>query len=305
MVRSAFEQILAITAQKGELEATVEYLTECLRPIIKQGESVLICFPRDENTDLGSIAWKAVRGCGGFPVCWEQDLRWRELLRLAFISRATTIIAPPLVVLGLSKLAAFQRVPLYLTNAVLAGYPCLEWMMDGIENGLDCRLWGIFGPGIQSILSGFSCQCGRGVHIREDQFGIEIVDESGKELPDCQYGRVMIYHRDLPEVLCEVPARGSILDRRCPCGNPSIKLVGVDMGLPKESSLFKIAEELLYWNSILDCRLERTPHGLEMEIVCFQGEKMPRFPDCAKLVLRAWNPEKDIPLFLTNGWIVP
>ena len=64
----------------------------------------------------------------------------------------------------------------------------------------------------------------------------------------------------------------------------------------------KSAEELLLWSSVLDCVFTYTSQGLEAEVVCFPGEKLPKFPDCAKLQVRAWNPESDCPLPLGAGW---
>lgn len=305
MRNPAFERILALSSTPVELESTVQYFSDCLKPIVGAGENVLICFPRVKATDLGAMAESAVIRCGGVPVFWENDLRWKELLRLAFVSKATTIIAPPLIILGLAKLAAFRGIPLYFYHAVMAGYPCLDWMMDGIEKGLDCKIWGGFGPGTEALLTGFSCDCGRGVHIRDDKYGVEIVDSQGQELRDGENGHIVIYHKDAPEARFETRAFGSVMSQRCPCGNSSPKLIGIDVGEYRASSLLKIAEDLLYWNSILDCRLKRSEFGLEMEIICFRGEKMPKLPTCAKLIVRDWDPESDIPLSLSAGWTTP
>ena len=49
------------------------------------------------------------------------------------------------------------------------------------------------------------------------------------------------------------------------------------------------------WTSILDCRLTRGEYGLEIEIVAFPGEKLPKLPSAAKLVIQPWNPEVDEP----------
>ena len=54
-------------------------------------------------------------------------------------------------------------------------------------------------------------------------------------------------------------------------------------------------ESCHYWGSILDCKIANTGHGLELEVVVFPGEKLPKFPSCAKLLVRAWSPEKDEP----------
>lgn len=301
----AFERILTLNSTEQELEETVCYLADCLRPIIKTNEAVLICFPREKETDFGDLVGKAVSRCDGIPVYWEKDLRWKTLLRLAFVTKPSTIIAPPLVTLGLSKLAANRGIPLYFYNVILAGYPCMDWMIDGIEKGLDCKTWGFFGPGTDAIIGGFSCQCGRGVHIRDQKYGVEIVDDNQQEVYDGTHGRIVFYPNCEPETRFVTKFFGSIMTQPCPCGNPSPKIIGVDVEEHGPTSIMKIAEDLLYWNSILECNIERTEYGLEMEIVCLRGEKLPQLPSCAKLVVRSWDPETDVPMSLSAGWTLP
>jgi len=38
-----------------------------------------------------------------------------------------------------------------------------------------------------------------------------------------------------------------------------------------------------------------------LALICFPGEKLPKFPSCAKLQVRPWNPERDCPLPLGAG----
>lgn len=59
-----------------------------------------------------------------------------------------------------------------------------------------------------------------------------------------------------------------------------------------------LTRQLLPWSSILDFRARQTPLGLDLEIVVFPGEKLPQLPSCAKMNLRKWEPEKDVPFSL-------
>lgn len=305
MPQDEYGEIVSVSSLQEERNDSIDYLSSRLKKIIKSGETVVICFPTKDQGGLGALMVQAVVRNGGVPIIWEEDLRWKELLRLTFVTHASTIIAPPLVVLGLSKIASYERIPLNLYNAVLAGYPCLDWMMDGIENGLDCRLWGCYGPGQDSVISGFSCECGRGIHLRSEKYRIAILDEKGNSVPHGTRGRAMIQHRLTPEIWFDTHSFAEISAGKCPCGDTSEKLVNIDVGDYPTTSLFKIAEDLMYWNSILDCRLEKTECGLEIEVVCFSGEKLPRFPSCAKLIVRTWDKETDCPLSLNAGWMYP
>ena len=301
---AALERFLNISAQNQELEATVSYLTGYLSKIVKSSESPLICFPREKETDFGRLAERAVRGCGGFPVFWERDCSWKELVRLAFLTKASTIIATPMVLLGLSKIARYEKIRLFISNAVLAGYPCLDWIMDGIERNLDCKLWGIFAPRLTSVVAGASCPFGRGLHLREDKYAAEIVGEKGEALPPGAHGIVVLHDKNEPEAFMATQTGADVKQKPCPCGNPAPYLENINEPLYRKSALMQKGEELLSWSSILDCAFRKTPHGLELDVVCFPGEKLPVFPDCAKLMVRPWDPEKDRPMVPSGCGIV-
>lgn len=64
-----------------------------------------------------------------------------------------------------------------------------------------------------------------------------------------------------------------------------------------DPELIQIAQELLTWNSVLDCSLKKGFYGLEMEIIFFPGEKQPKLPSCAKRILKKWDPDTDCPLW--------
>ena len=62
-----------------------------------------------------------------------------------------------------------------------------------------------------------------------------------------------------------------------------------------EDPLLRAGQEIMLWTSVLDCRIQKGESGLEIEIVVFPGEKLPMLPSCAKLSVRPWDPETDVP----------
>lgn len=302
MESTVHERFLELTARQEELEATIDYLAHCFAAIVKSSETTLICFPRRKKTDFGYLAGEAVRRCGGVPVYWEDDLRWKALLRLAFRTKASTIIATPLIVLGMTKIARYEKIPLHFYNVIMSGYPCAEWIMDGISKELDCRHWGVLAPGTTSAVAGFTCGSGTGVHLRDDKFSVEMEGERGEPLPRGSRGEIILALKEEPQVRMSTRATGALLLSQCPCGNPAPKLVDIGMETTWDPGLVKTSESILLWSSVLDCVLMRTSHGLEVEVVCFAGEKLPKFPSCAKLQVRSWDPELDCPLPFGSGW---
>lgn len=280
------------------MERTIEYLREKMAQFLRKGDRVIICFANEKETDLGSMFAKAVDACGAVPINWGDDHRWKTLLRLVFGYRGCTLVAPPLVILGLSKLARATATPLNISNAVMAGYPCTDWMIKGIRSGLDCKSWGCFDVGHPSVAAGFSCQQGNGVHVNSNIFRVRICDELDQPVPSGKLGAVVL--EDVKDgTILRTCDRGRIGDSPCGCGSTDPLLLDLALGNNVDFELLALSNSINRWTSVLDCRIQRGENGLEIEIVVFPGEKLPKLPTCAKLVVRPWNAEVDEP-FVVN-----
>lgn len=294
--------VLDLVSQPEALERTVGYLSEKMRQFLRKGERVLICFPAEDPTSLGYLMARAVERCGGESVIWGPDYRWKTLLRQAFFCKAGTIIGPPLVILGLTKLARAKATPLYIRNVLTAGYACTDWMIDGIINGLDCKTWGCLDWNLSAVAAGFSCKAGRGVHVRSEEYEAVILDEAGNPLPDGQVGELYLRSAQAPDALIPTLDRARVDDKPCSCGCLSPRLMDMSPGRYVDMELIRLGEEINQWTSVLDCRVQKGAAGLEIEIVVFPGERLPRLPSCARLVVRPWNPEEDAPFWTVAGW---
>ena len=288
-----YNKLVAKALEPESKEETIVYLESCLKRFLTSREQVLICFP-NEPDNFGMLIGEAVRRRGGIPRFMDDDMRWITIMKRAFMLKCNAIVAPPLTVLGMAKLAKHMGMPLFARNVLVAGYPCPDWMAEGIERGLDCRMWGCYDPG-SVIVGGFSCGKSRGIHLRSDTYGMRILGKEGHAVPDGRPGRIVLHSKTTPELCWDTGNVGCLERSACVCGDPSPRLMGIGYAPNSDDSLTEIGEELLHWSSILDCRLANTGHGLEIELVVFPGEKLPKIPGCAKLVVRNWCPEKDVP----------
>ena len=300
MDREMYQKLVELCNEPEFREQTIEYLAEHLGKFLRPWEHVMLAFR--EHTE-GSISWlmeQAVLRIDAIPVIWGPDHRWNTLLRQTFESHAIAVIGSPLILLGLMKMKKQYNTPLPIRRVVSVGYPCLDWVIDGIVKGLDCELGGCFSLNESGVVAGFACGRSWGVHLREDYFSAEIVDAQGRELPAGQLGEVVLIPKWKPDVRVPLGDVGREPQDICDCGSASKRLLDLQMGSNVDPDLYQLAQDLLKWTSILDCRLAKTESGLEVEVVCFAGEKLPPMPSAAKLLVRNYNPKVDEPL-----WFVP
>lgn len=290
---NAYKQILAMTKTREALEKTAAYLAERLT-FLRPNERVLLCYPDRREGSIGWLFEQAVGKRGAVVVCLNEDRRWKSLLRQAFSSRASVIIGEPLVVLGLAKLAKYKHTPLYIRHTVTAGYSCHEWMRSAIIRGLDCAVWGCFDP--RGIVAGFSCPDSQGVHLRAEEYGFTL---------DADNGELLLVPKAAPELKFFTGTMGRLEDAPCPCGGDGPRLLNISAARRDEPELDELRATLHNWSSILDCHVQRGQYGLEIELVVFPGEKLPKLPSCAKQVIRGWNPEWDVPFGMDISWKFP
>ena len=296
------ENFMAWISRREELERTVDYLAEHFSALLKPGETMLVCHPSKNELDFGSLVGSAVEKCGAKSVFWSDACSWKELLQLSFRSKATVIMATPMILLGLSKIARYEKIPLHFYHGIITGYPCMDWVLDGIGKWLDLTHWGVFSPFDTCLAAGFACIHSLGLHLRSDKFTAEIVDPQGKLLDETETGEVVLRLKEQPEISQRTGLTGHFLPGQCACGNPAPRLYGVGIAGVSHPELQTANQELLQWGSVLDCAITRSSRGLELELVCFPGEPLPKLPQCAKLTIRQWDPEKSKPLPLGAGW---
>jgi len=133
------------------------------------------------------------------------------------------------------------------------------------------------------------------VHLWDEEYGVDILDEEGNVLPVGEIGRVVLYPKADPSLRFVVGDLCRISTEPCPCGCTAPKLVDIDTIKTDAQEMYDLGESLHYWSSVLDCRVERTEYGLELELVVFQGEKLPKLPTAAKRIIRPFDPETDAP----------
>ena len=289
----AYKKLTALASEPEALERAIEYLTSNLSQFLKERDKVLILLP-DQKASVGSLMEEAVIRCGAVPQFLGEDNRWLTILKTAFITRCDCIIGQPLTLLGLAKVAKHMGTPLFARNVLIGGYPSKEWMVDGIQHGLDCRVWGCYDPGLSAMIAGFNCSQGH-IHLRHDRYHARIQDDHGNDLPDGESGHVILSPVSDDDLQFDTGDIGRLDHTPCICGSAAPRLMDLSTSNGIHPDLSDLWESLHYWGSILDCKMSNAGYGLELEVVVFPGEKLPKFPSCAKLVIRAWNPEQDEP----------
>jgi hypothetical protein len=105
-----------------------------------------------------------------------------------------------------------------------------------------------------------------------------------------------------PDLRVRIREHAAIDRSQCPCGRNSARLTDFEEDPNVDMELLRLGASLHTWDSVLDVRLIRGEYGLEMEMVVFPGLELPKFPTCAKMEVRNWDPERDKPFWFEPLW---
>lgn len=295
MTDNVYQKLLELETTPEALEATICYLADRMKPFLQTLETVLICFPDEGPKSLGGLFKEAVQRCNGEPVFWGPDYRWKTLLRSAFQTHASTIIGHPLVILGLMKLAKATATPLYVYDVIACGDPFAHWMVDGLKKGLDCKIWGCYAVRSGPVVAGFSCEQEAGIHIRKDVFIPNVQYQTEGEEFTLKRGNLYFASAKNPELIYDPQEIAVVYHHRCSCDCDEPRVIETNSSRQENLSRRLLENIFLTWSSVLDFRAEYTESGAALELVVFPGESLPKLPSFAKLIVRPWNPEEDIP----------
>lgn len=296
-----FERLVQISNEPELREKTIQYLAEHMGKFLKPREKVMLAFREHQEGNISWLMEQAALRIDVIPVIWGPDHRWSTLLRQCFQNRVSVVVGSPLILLGLTKLKKQSNTPLPIRKVISVGFPCLNWVIDGITKGLDCEMGGCFSIHEEGIVAGFACGHSWGVHVWEEIYDVQIVDDDGSILPDGTLGNLVLFPKSDPSIRVDLGDLAKIADVPCACGSKTKRLLEMQIGKSMDPDICELVLYLQSWTSILDAHISRGESGLELELVVFPGEKLPKLPSAAKLVIRAYDPKTDEPFWFDPG----
>lgn len=112
------------------------------------------------------------------------------------------------------------------------GEVCTEEMVRNIKAAWGRQPFNIYGLTESGTSLGCSCSCNRGVHIFEDLFIVEVVDDQNRPVPAGTPGAKILltnlFNFSQPLIRYEVSDILTISPEKCPCGSPFRLISSID-----------------------------------------------------------------------------
>lgn len=247
---------------------TVEFFAWGLSEIMHTDRSVCIMMPHNQDGSLGKLIEQALAIIEQKGLILQKDWTYDELYSFIKEQNCGYLIGLPGHILTFSRWLRARRITLKMDGILVSADSCPKWMKEQIEDYFSCKVWNHYGSRESGLGGGVDCSAFAGMHLRECDLYVEIIDKTGKVLEDGKVGEIVIttFGREaMPLLRYRTKDKGALISKVCECGGITKRLVKVNRsGLDKHLLL----DELLIGKGHADDLLcEKKGEKLEISIL--------------------------------------
>ena len=228
---------------EDDLEATVDYFGWGMSNLVESGQTALVLMPGDRPGGVGKLLMDALTRTGARAVAHGVMENSDAALDHCLNEGADCIVGSAAHVNMLACAWEKRGLPKDRIRSVLLCWDVTPIaIVRNVERALGCQVfrhWGMIETGLGGAVE---CSPGSGLHLRETDVFMEIIDpESGELVPDGTFGEMVVttpLRRGMPLIRYRTGDMGRILTGLCRCGSPLRRLDplvyrmgdGVDIG---------------------------------------------------------------------------
>ncbi len=212
-----------------DLEATTDFFSWGMANMVEPGGTALVLLPGARPGGVGQLLNAALSRHGSRAVAVGELTDAGAAVDHCLAENATCVVGSPAHVNLLAHAWEARGLPKGAIRSVLL---CWDVIPDAVRKSvaerLGCRVfrhWGMIETGLGGAVE---CSPGSGMHLRETDVYVEIVDpRTGALLPDGEFGDMVVttpLKMGMPIIRYRTGDVGRILAGECACGSPLRRL---------------------------------------------------------------------------------
>lgn len=239
---------------------TIDFFAAGIREMAAPDEGVLITMPFSGALGLGDLIKRAVEKIGARPLCAGWGKCYGELAELVLHEKPSCYIGFPVPLLSLAR---YMGADFSIERALISGDSCPRGVLALLKEQM--TLYPHYGSRELCMGGAITCQAFSGMHVRENHFIVEIVDENGHLLPDGEEGEMVITTigmEAMPLLRYRTGDRTRIIPEACPCGSVT-KRIDAPFRLGRAAALLERLDSALFRvPAVVDTHVSESEEGL-------------------------------------------
>lgn len=202
--------------------STVDFFRCGLSTLVEPGDQMAILFSCVRPGGLGQLIGEALNELGALPVFWGPVTSLEEAGRMLATRRVETLVGPPVPILALARYCRSEGLPACVRAVLLSSDYVPSILMRRLEELWDCDVYVHYGMTEMGLGCAVDCEAHRGLHIRENDLLVEVVDDAGRQVADGAWGEIVfttLTRRGMPLIRYRTGDRSRIFPGPCPCGS--------------------------------------------------------------------------------------
>lgn len=209
---------------EADIEATIDYFRWGMATLVRPGETVAVAFPARTPGSVGDLLMRGLARLGAEPLALPVDGTIDTLVAALRAARPTAITGMPVTLGAAARHSASDGgSPLRIERALVSADTISPSLRLALACLWGCEIfdhWGMTETGYGGALA---CHAHDGLHIRETDLSIEIVDPStGRPVADGTTGEIVLTtltRTGQPLIRYRTGDFAAINPRPCRCGS--------------------------------------------------------------------------------------
>ncbi len=243
----------------NDLESIIDFFHHGLSQFIKKDTKTLILMPSRVENSIGDLVSKGIERIGGESIKYglldDFDNVYNELKNCKYI------IGMPMQIFILGRYLKYVNLEYNIEGILLSADNGSRKIFNEIEELYNCKIYNHYGITEGGLGVAVECNHHSGMHPRELDIYLEIIDDNGKVVKDGEYGEIVLTtltREAMPIIRYKTGDISRFLIGKCPCNSPFKRLDNI---IGRKNDIEKInlndLDDLLYnFKSLLDYRLE-------------------------------------------------
>lgn len=269
---------------------TIDFFIQGLSFLVKKDDAMIIMLPFERENSVGDLIKQSLEIMKVKPVMNGTLSSFKKTADIIISNKVNSIVGMPVEILALGRYIKKENLTIEIKSILLSADMVNDTLVEQIKNAYNCEVFNHFGMTETGLGCAVDCNCHEGMHVRENDLLIEIVNPVTKEkVDDGVRGEILITtltREAMPLIRYATGDISSFVVDNCNCSSVLKRLDKLRYRMDDRAHIGKnlyininsIDNNLFNLNNIVNYKVDvesiNNYYELKLQLVLFQGEKM-------------------------------